>query len=96
MRNAYVAYEGRKTTKQTYVTEVGWATNMVSEAAQAKNLEIAYGQFRETSYLRTACWFQLRDIAAASPSLYFGLLTPFDPDWTEKPSWDAYQTAAVY
>ena len=94
VRNAYTAYEGKKTTKGTYVTEVGWATDRVDEDTQAKNLEIAYGQFSKTSYLRTAYWFQLRDIAAAS--LYYGLLTPFGPPWTEKRSWDAYQTAAVY
>jgi len=94
VRNAYATYEGKKTAKETVVTEVGWATDRVSKATQAKNLEIAYGQFSKTSYLRTACWFQLRDIAAAS--LYYGLLTPFDPPWEEKPSWDAYGTAAVY
>ena len=94
VRNAYTAYEGKRTAKQTFVTEVGWATSMVSEATQAKNLEIAYGKFKEIAYLQTAYWFQLRDIPPAD--LYYGLLTPFDPPWTEKPSWDAYRTHAVY
>jgi hypothetical protein len=94
VRNGYTAYEGKKTTKQTYVTEVGWTTASVSQTTQAKNLETAYGQFEKTTYVRTACWFQLRDIAAAG--LYYGLLTPFDPPWIEKPSWDAYRSAAVY
>jgi len=94
VRNAYTAYEGKKTAKQTFVTEVGWATNMVFEAIQAENLKTAYGEFKQTTYLQTAYWFQLRDIPAAS--LYYGLLTPFDGPWLEKPSWMAYQTYAVY
>ena len=94
VRNAYTAYEGKKTAKQTFVTEVGWAANTVDGATQAKNLEIAYGKFKEIAYLQTAYWFQLRDIPPAD--LYYGLLTPFDPPWTEKPSWDAYRTHAVY
>jgi hypothetical protein len=95
VRNAYTAYEGAGTTKQTYVTEVGWATNMVSETTQAENLRIAYGEFRETDYLQAAFWFQLRDITAAG--LFYGLLTPFnDLPWTEKPSWTAYRNYATW
>ena len=95
MRNAYTAYEGKRTAKQTFVTEVGWATNMVSEeATQTENLKTAYGEFKETTYLQTAYWFQLRDISDAS--LFYGLLKPFYPPWTAKLSWHAYQTYAVY
>ena len=94
VRDAYTAYEDEKTAKQTLVTEVGWATDRVSKRTQADNLKTAYGEFKETTYLQTAYWFQLRDIPPAD--LYYGLLTPFDEPWKEKHSWKAYQTYAVF
>ena len=91
VRDAYVAGEGGTTTKETHITEVGWATNNVSERTQARNLQEAYNEFQDTAYVRTAYWFFLRDEPPAA--LYFGLLRP---DSSEKPSWDAYQKHATY
>ena len=72
----------------TWITEIGWATNQVSQPTQAANLRTAYDQFAAAGYVAVPFWFQLRDIAGAN--LYYGLLTPFDPPWTRKPAWDSF------
>jgi hypothetical protein len=91
LRNAYVQAEGGSTPKMTHITEMGWATNRVSESIQATNLETAYARFRTTSYVQRAYWFFLRDEPPAG--LYFGLLRS---NGTAKPAWKSYQTFANY
>jgi len=78
----------------TWITEVGWATNHVSQATQAANLRTACDQFAATGYVAVPFWFQLRDVAGAN--LYYGLMTPFDPPWTRKPAWDAFHPYRVF
>jgi hypothetical protein len=79
----------------TWITEVGWATNNVSYETQAANLRTAYDTFEATGYVAVPFWFQLRDIEGAG--LYYGLLTPFDPQyWTRKPAWDAFHRTRVF
>jgi hypothetical protein len=78
----------------TWITEIGWATSYVSQATQAANLRIAFAQFAATDYVTVPFWFQLRDIAGAN--LYYGLITPVDPPWTRKPSWDAFRPYRVF
>jgi hypothetical protein len=89
LRNAYVGEEGSGTPKKTYITEFGWATDKVSEATQARNLQTAYTRVRATSYVQTAYWFFLQDEDPAK--LYFGLLRP---DGSFKRAWAAYQQYA--
>ena len=99
IRNAYVAYEGASTPKQTHVTEVGWqSTGSMTEALQASNLTTAFGKFKTTAYVGRAYWHSVQDISYAG--LFFGLQTTGDEKdnytGTHKPSFGAYQTAAAY
>ena len=57
LRDAYTAFEGRRTAKQTHVTEFGWATDALSEATQGGNLRVAYDTFRRTAFVARAYWF---------------------------------------
>jgi hypothetical protein len=91
LRDAYVLGEGGSTTKKTILTEFGWATNNVSERTQSSNLQTAYTEYKNTSYVLNAYWFFLRDERA--PNLYFGLLRS---DSSQKPAWNAYQIYANY
>jgi PKD repeat protein len=102
VRNTYTSgkYEGGRTNKLTFVTEFGWPANPALDIAyqtrQADNLSIAYEAFRNTAYVKTACWFQLSD--NISPEMHYGLRYPSSEgsgsDWLYKPAWDAYQFAA--
>jgi len=93
LRNAYLKYEGKRTTKQTHLTEFGWQTPTggLSEATQAANLQVAYDTFKKTTYVARAYWFAIQDVPAAL--LYFGLLRD---DGSQKPAFATYQTAAAY
>jgi hypothetical protein len=94
LRNAYVFYEGSRTTKKTHVTEVGWSTSSISAADQATNLRTAYNTFkpsRQLPYVGRAYWFNIQDVTEAS--LFFGLV---DDGGQQKASFSAYQTAAAY
>jgi hypothetical protein len=91
LRDAHVQAEGGSTPKMTHITEIGWATNRVSEKTQAANLETAYARFKATASVKTAYWFFLRDEPPAG--LYFGLLRA---NGAAKPAWKSYQTAANY
>jgi hypothetical protein len=93
LRDAYVQKEGRNTTKKTVITEFGWTTRAVSEATQADNLQTAYTEYRNTSYIENAYWFFLRDETHPNLDLYFGLLRL---DSSQKPAWNRYQTYANY
>ena len=86
VHDAYVAGEGGSTNKTTHVTEMGWATNLVSESVQANNLKTAYTKLKGLAYTPRTYWFFLQDIPAAN--LFHGLLRS---DGTLKPSWDAYR-----
>jgi hypothetical protein len=90
IHDAYQQGEGGTTTKKTIVTEFGWSTKNVSEKTQSSNLQTAYTEYKQTSFLQNAYWFFLRD--ESGPGLYFGLLRP---DSSQKPSWNAYQTYAT-
>jgi hypothetical protein len=79
----------------TWITEVGWPTYTESfYATQAANLRIAYAEFAATPYVAVPFWFQLRDIEGAH--LFYGLLTPFAPQWTRKPAWWAFHQHRVF
>jgi hypothetical protein len=91
VRNAYVAFEGQTTVKNTQVTEVGWTTASVSNHLQAINLQTAFQTFKGTAYVARAYWFDVQDIPEAS--LYFGLVTSTG---TQKPALMAYQKYATY
>jgi len=92
IRYAYRVYEGEDTTKQIYITEVGWTTDTVSSAIQAENLQVAFDQvFRTTSFVAQAYWFFFRDEPQAQ--LRHGLT---DADGSPKPSFEAYQRFATY
>ena len=88
VRDAYAAFEGRNTDKQTFVTEFGWATNAITPALQAANLRVACDTFRRTPYVAQAYWAGIQDIPAAE--LYFGLARS---DGSLKPAFAAYQAA---
>jgi len=83
---AYLESEGGSTDKTTHVTEMGWATNLVNERVQARNLNTAYTRLQELAVTPRTYWFFLQDIPAAN--LFHGLLRS---DGTLKPSWDSYQ-----
>jgi len=91
VRNAYVAYEGQTTTKQTQVTEVGWSTASVSNHVQATNLQTAFQTFKRTAYVARGYWFDVQDIPEAN--LYYGLVTSTG---TQKQAFGAYQKYATY
>jgi len=94
IRTVYLKYEGKRTPKQTHLTEFGWQTPPqvgISEATQATNLQTAYDTFRQKSYVGRAYWFSIQDVVASN--LYFGLLRD---DGSEKPAFATYQTAAAY
>ena len=91
LHDAQVMAEGSALGKQTYITESGWSTSLVSEQVQAANLQTEYDVFQSTSYVQTAFWFFLRDEPGAN--LYYGLLRP---DSSKKPAWTAYQQYATY
>jgi hypothetical protein len=85
VHDAYVEGEGGES-KTTHVTEMGWASNMVSERIQAGNLTTAYNQLTKLAYTPRTYWFFLQDVPVAN--LFHGLLRR---DGTVKPSWEAYQ-----
>ncbi len=91
VRSVYVAFEGSNTPKKTVITEIGWATNNVSLAAQAANLQTAYQTFAGVAYLDRAYWFANQDTPESA--LYYGLV---DGDAAHKLSFTAYQTYAAY
>ena len=86
VHDAYVAGEGGSSAKTTHVTEMGWATSMVSERTQADNLSTAYTRLGQLAYTPRTYWFFLQDIPAAN--LFHGLLRS---DGSEKRSWAAYR-----
>lgn len=90
VRDAYVAGENGDGSKMTIVTEMGWASDNVSERVQADNLQLAFAEIVETPYVQTASWFFLRDSPASG--LGFGLLRA---DGTEKPAWGGYQVITI-
>lgn len=89
LRNAYGAYEGQTTIKKTHVTEIGWTTDFVPPAVQAKNLQTAYQTARSIAYVLRSYWFNVQDIPEAS--LAYGLV---NGNGTPKPAFRAYQTYA--
>ncbi len=99
LRNAYEAYEGPATPKKTTITEFGWATNNVTEATQASNLQTAYTTFKQTPYVHNAYWFAIQDVPEATPALSFGLQTAGSANdqylGVHKPSFSRYQQYAV-
>ena len=99
LRDAYVAYEGPTTPKKTTITEFGWATNNVTEASQASNLQTAYTTFKQIPYVHNAYWFDIQDVPEATPGLYFGLQTGGSASdqylGVHKPSFASYQQNAV-
>lgn len=84
MQAAYVAEEGGSSNKPIHVTELGWATNNVTEQVQADNLKTAYVKLKQLTYTPVTYWFFLDDIPAAG--LYHGL---FRSDGSAKPAWPA-------
>lgn len=84
---AHNRYEGKRTDKKTFLTEIGWATPNGPDqyGVQAQNLSTAYQASSSTSYVEAACWFQLRDNKSAG--LYYGL---FDADGRAKDSLTAF------
>jgi aryl-phospho-beta-D-glucosidase BglC (GH1 family) len=91
LRRTYLAYEGTRTNKLTYVTEVGWSTASVSAAVQALNLQTAYTTFQKTRYIGRAYWLSVQDVPEAG--LFYGLV---DTNGVQKPAFAAYQQYATY
>jgi hypothetical protein len=88
-----------------WLTEFGWPGNAVpngsyfpSEAAQASDLQQAYADLLQMSFVRGALWFNLRDYqpgyAAPDPSFFFhyGL---FEYDYTAKQAAQGFQALAA-
>ena len=98
VRNAYVAFEGTSTPKQTEVTEFGWVANpgsatYSSDAAnQSQNVQTAYSTFHTTSFVARADYFAAQDVPEGS--VFYGLVE--GDGTTFKPSFTAYQTAGAY
>ncbi len=86
VRNAYATYEGGGTWKRTFVTEIGWRTDAVSETTQATNLRTTYNVTQNTWYVTTACWFFLHDSTAWSEK--WGLLRA---NGSAKPAWNEFR-----
>ncbi len=86
VRNAYAAYEGSSTWKRTFVTEIGWRTDAVSENTQATNLRITFDVTQNTWYVAATCWFFLRDQVGWSEK--WGLLRA---DGSAKPAWNEFR-----
>ncbi|MGE5672496.1 MAG: LGFP repeat-containing protein [Mycobacterium leprae] len=91
VRNAYTAYEGTGTAKKTWVTEIGWPTDSVSESVQAANIDTTYQVMKSTSYIASCLWFYLRD--EASWSQKWGIQ---HADGTGKTGWTNFQNDTSY
>lgn len=91
VRDTYRTYEGSATSKATYITEVGWSTDSVSAAVQARNLQTVYTTTLNTGYVAQTYWFNVQDIPEAG--LSFGLV---DGNGVRKPAFSAYVQYAAY
>jgi hypothetical protein len=98
VRNAYLAFEGSSTAKQTEVTEFGWVANPASPTYttdapnQSQNVQTAYSTFHTTSFVARADYFTAQDVPEGS--VFYGLVE--GDGTTFKPAFTAYQTAAAY
>jgi hypothetical protein len=78
VRQAYLSYEGSKTSKQTELTEFGWtsqpgsATYSADANRQAQNLQVAYSVFQGTHYVTRAYWFSVQDVPEGN--IWYGLV----------------------
>ncbi len=88
VRDAYVAFEGPETAKQTFVTEFGWQTRTLAPKVQASNLQLACDTFAATGYVAQAYWYAVQDIPEAAS--FYGLA---GADGSLKPAFAAYQAA---
>ncbi|HEX6287539.1 MAG TPA: hypothetical protein VFZ66_00035 [Herpetosiphonaceae bacterium] len=86
VRSAYTAYEGSNTWKRTFITEIGWRTDAVSESTQAANLRTTFNVSQNTWYVALTCWFFLRDQYGWSEK--WGLLRA---DGSAKPAWNDFR-----
>jgi hypothetical protein len=89
--------------KPMWLTEFGWNTsnvrnaatweNGVDEATQALYLTKAYAQMQQWSYVQAGIWYEVVDMGADKndPLSNYGLLRY---DYSEKPSFAAFRTAA--
>lgn len=86
IHNVLVKYEGPSSTKQTWVTEYGWATNQTDETTQANNLSKVVPIMRGKSYVANSFWFQLDESPGAN--LFYGL---YRGDFSSKPAYTVFK-----
>jgi hypothetical protein len=78
VRQAYLAYEGTGTAKQTELTEFGWMadpsapTYQADAARQAQNLQTIYTVIHATRYVSCGYWFAAQDVPEGS--VFYGLV----------------------
>lgn len=101
IHQAYMDYEGSGTTKQIFLTELGWETagvnGQVSESTQASNLTGAFDVVNSKPYVKCMTWFFLKDIPEANPGLYFGIYKSSGLSETDKkPAWSKFNRAVTY
>lgn len=97
VRSVYVGIEGAATPKKTVITEIGWATNHVSQKTQSDNLQLTYSTFKTVPYILNTYWFSSQDIPESG--LYYGLQTGGSPPnytGSHKQSFRTYQRSAAY
>lgn len=86
INNVVKKWEGSSSSKKTWVTEYGWATNQLSESLQASNLSAVLPIFNNKSYVASSFWFQLDESPGAG--LFYGL---FRTDLTPKPAYSVFK-----
>ena len=98
VRAVYAGIEGASTPKKTVITEIGWATNNVSQTVQSDNLKTAYSTFKSVPYILNTYWFASQDTPESG--LYYGLQTGGSArdnyTGTHKTSFRTYQRYANY
>jgi len=83
--------EGSATPKKIYVSEIGWTTDYVPEAAQADNLDTAFNFLRQDQRIQLAVWFCLKDF----PSGHYGIFRTTGLGASDrKPSWYRFYNQA--
>lgn len=87
INNVVKKWEGANSTKKTWVTEYGWATNQLSESLQALNLSAVFPIFNSKPYVASSFWFQLDESPGAD--LYYGL---FRIDLSPKPAYSVFKS----
>lgn len=84
--------EGANTTKKLWISEMGWTSDAVSEAEQARNVTLGMNTLKANPHVSFGNWFCLMDFG---PGARYGIVKGWPvTDATKKPAWDAFVSFA--